>query len=93
MILLKIFRTKPCAPQFSIAELMTAIVAVAIATNWPCLLLPVCAAILGLALYRIGFTLFAVFVLMVVLSFALGDLAGRMAVQPHRPHANSSLNR
>ena len=58
-----------------------------------CLLLPVCAAILGLALYRIGFTLFAVFVLMVVLSFALGDLAGRMAVQPHRPDANSSLNR
>ena len=67
-----LFRSKHGWPRFSIAEIMAAIVAIALAMVWPVASLPVCGGILIVLLHRAGFTLLGMLIIAGVLGFALG---------------------
>jgi hypothetical protein len=63
---------------------MAIVAAFAGATRWPAILLPACAGIIGLLLYRMGLTFIAIIALATISGFALGLVAGGMALRMPR---------
>ena len=69
-------RPHPRKIRVSIAELMAAVAALAVALTWPVVLLPTCGSILAIALHRAGFTAVTICIIMSVLGFVLGLTSG-----------------
>ena len=67
-----LFQSRHGWPRFSIAEIMAAIVAIAVAMVWPVAFLPVCAGILIVLLHRAGFTFLGMVIIASVLGLVLG---------------------
>ncbi len=67
-----LFQSQHGWPRFSIAEIMVATAAIALAMVWPVASLPVCAGILIVVLLRAGFTMLGMLIIASALGFVLG---------------------